>query len=642
MIGRLDSHVPPGPLADKWQNHKDHSKLVAPNNRRKFEIIVVGTGLAGGSAAATLGELGYNVKSFCYQDSARRAHSIAAQGGINAAKNYQNDGDSVFRLFYDTIKGGDFRSREANVYRLAEVANLIIDQCVEQGVPFAREYGGLLANRSFGGAQVSRTFYARGQTGQQLLLGCYQALCRQIAAGTVKMFPQTEMLDLVVVDGHAKGIITRDLVTGKIERHAGDAVVLATGGYGNVFYLSTNARGCNVTATYRAYKRGALFANPCFTQIHPTCIPVTGDYQSKLTLMSESLRNDGRVWVPKRREDCTRSPNEIGEGDRDYYLERKYPSFGNLAPRDIASRAAKEVCDEGRGIGPGGRGVYLDFADAIKRLGENTIRERYGNLFEIYEKITGEDAYQKPMRIYPAVHYTMGGLWVDYNLMSNVPGLHVIGEANFSDHGANRLGASALMQGLADGYFVLPYTLPNYLAGQVGKRPSIEHAEFQKTEDEVRARIKKLLGGSGRRSVDSFHRQLGLMLWDKCGMARSAEGLREALKKIPPLREEYWADVNVPGSGEEFNQSLERAGRVADFLEFAELMCIDALERDESCGGHFRVEHQTPEGEAKRNDENFANVFAWEYEGNGKIAPPKLHREPLHFETVQLTQRSYK
>jgi succinate dehydrogenase / fumarate reductase flavoprotein subunit len=642
MIGRLDSHVPPGPLADKWQNHKDHSKLVAPNNRRKFEIIVVGTGLAGGSAAATLGELGYNVKSFCYQDSARRAHSIAAQGGINAAKNYQNDGDSVFRLFYDTIKGGDFRSREANVYRLAEVANLIIDQCVEQGVPFAREYGGLLANRSFGGAQVSRTFYARGQTGQQLLLGCYQALCRQIASGTVKMFPQTEMLDLVIVDGHAKGIITRNLVTGKIERHAGDAVVLATGGYGNVFYLSTNARGCNVTATYRAYKKGALFANPCFTQIHPTCIPVTGDYQSKLTLMSESLRNDGRVWVPKRLEDCAKSPNEIAEADRDYYLERKYPSFGNLAPRDIASRAAKEVCDEGRGIGPGGRGVYLDFADAIKRLGEGTIRERYGNLFEIYEKITGDDAYKKPMRIYPAVHYTMGGLWVDYNLMSNVPGLHVIGEANFSDHGANRLGASALMQGLADGYFVLPYTLPNYLAGQVGKRPSVDHGEFQKTEDEVRARLKKLLSGTGKRSVDSFHRELGLMLWDKCGMARSAEGLREVLKKIPPLREEYWASVNVPGSGEEFNQSLERAGRVADFLEFAELMCIDALERDESCGGHFRVEHQTPEGEATRNDENFANVFAWEYQGNGKIAPPKLHREPLHFETVQLTQRSYK
>jgi succinate dehydrogenase / fumarate reductase, flavoprotein subunit len=642
MIGRLESRVPPGPLAEKWRTHKDHSKLVAPNNRRKFEIIVVGTGLAGGSAAATLGELGYNVKSFCYQDSPRRAHSIAAQGGINAAKNYQNDGDSVFRLFYDTIKGGDFRSREANVYRLAEVSNLIIDQCVEQGVPFAREYGGLLANRSFGGAQVSRTFYARGQTGQQLLLGCYQALCRQIAAGSVMMYPQTEMLDLVVVDGHAKGIITRSLVTGKIERHAGDAVVLATGGYGNVFYLSTNARGCNVTATYRAYKKGALFANPCFTQIHPTCIPVSGDYQSKLTLMSESLRNDGRVWVPKRREDCAKPPNEIAESDRDYYLERKYPSYGNLAPRDIASRAAKEVCDEGRGVGPGGRGVYLDFGDAIKRLGENTIRERYGNLFEIYEKITGEDAYRVPMRIYPAVHYTMGGLWVDYNLMSNIPGLHVIGEANFSDHGANRLGASALMQGLADGYFVLPYTLPNYLAGQIGKRPAIDHPEFAVVEEEVRARIKKLLSGNGKRSVDSIHRELGLMLWDKCGMARNADGLREALKRIPPLREEFWSSVNVPGSGEEFNQSLERAGRVADFLEFAELMCTDALARDESCGGHFREEHQAPDGEAKRDDENFGAVFAWEFQGNGQIAPPKLHREPLHFETVQLTQRSYK
>ena len=642
MIGHLDSRIPSGPLADKWRSHRDHSKLVAPNNRRKFEIIVVGTGLAGGSAAATLGELGYNVKSFCYQDSPRRAHSIAAQGGINAAKNYQNDGDSVFRLFYDTIKGGDFRSREANVYRLAEVSNLIIDQCVEQGVPFAREYGGLLANRSFGGAQVSRTFYARGQTGQQLLLGCYQALCRQIAAGTVQMFPQTEMLDLVLVDGHAKGIITRSLVTGKIERHVGDAVVLATGGYGNVFYLSTNARGCNVTATYRAYKKGALFANPCFTQIHPTCIPVAGDYQSKLTLMSESLRNDGRVWVPKRREDCIKPPNEIAEADRDYYLERKYPSFGNLAPRDIASRAAKEVCDEGRGVGPGGRGVYLGFADAINRLGEDTIRERYGNLFEIYEKITGEDAYKVPMRIYPAVHYTMGGLWVDYNLMSNVPGLHVIGEANFSDHGANRLGASALMQGLADGYFVLPYTLPNYLAAQINKRPSIDHPEFAKAEEDVRARIKKLLSGSGKRSVDSIHRELGLLLWDKCGMARNAEGLRDALKRIPPLREEFWSNVNVPGSGEEFNQSLERAGRVADFLEFGELMCTDALTRDESCGGHFRVEHQTPDGEAKRNDEDFAAVFAWEFQGNGQVAPPKLHREPLHFETVQLTQRSYK
>jgi succinate dehydrogenase / fumarate reductase flavoprotein subunit len=641
MIGSLDARIPSGPLADKWTNHKDHARLVAPNNRRKFEIIVVGSGLAGGSAAATLGELGYNVKCFCYQDSPRRAHSIAAQGGINAAKNYQNDGDSVFRLFYDTIKGGDFRAREGNVYRLAEVSNLIIDQCVEQGVPFAREYGGLLANRSFGGAQVSRTFYARGQTGQQLLLGAYQALCRQIAAGTVDMFPQTEMLDLVLIDGHAKGIITRSLVTGKIEAHTGDAVVLATGGYGNVFYLSTNARGCNVTATYRAYKKGALFANPCFTQIHPTCIPVSGENQSKLTLMSESLRNDGRVWVPKKPGD-KRPPNQIPEDERDYYLERKYPSFGNLAPRDISSRAAKEVCDEGRGVGESGRGVYLDFADAIARLGENTIRERYGNLFHIYEKITGENAYQRPMRIYPAVHYTMGGLWVDYNLMSNVPGLHVIGEANFSDHGANRLGASALMQGLADGYFVLPYTLPAYLAAQIGKRPSTDHPEFRKAESEVRTRTEKLLAINGKRSVDSFHRELGLLLWDKCGMARNAAGLREALARIPQLREEFWRDVRVPGDGEEFNQSLERAGRVADFLEFAELMCTDALTRDESCGGHFREEHQTPDGEALRDDDNFADVFAWEFQGNGSVAPPKLHREPLMFETVQLTQRSYK
>ncbi|MDP9097933.1 MAG: fumarate reductase/succinate dehydrogenase flavoprotein subunit [Verrucomicrobiota bacterium] len=644
MIGNLDAKVPHGPLAQKWANHKDHSRLVAPNNRRKFEIIVVGTGLAGGSAAATLGELGYKVKCFCYQDSPRRAHSIAAQGGINAAKNYQNDGDSVFRLFYDTIKGGDFRSREANVYRLAEVSNLIIDQCVEQGVPFAREYSGLLANRSFGGAQVSRTFYARGQTGQQLLLGAYQALCRQIAAGTVTMFPQTEMLDLVLVDGHAKGIITRCLVTGKIEAHAGDAVVLATGGYGNVFYLSTNARGCNVTATYRAYKKGALFANPCFTQIHPTCIPVSGENQSKLTLMSESLRNDGRVWVPKKPGD-KRLPNEIPEDERDYYLERKYPSFGNLAPRDISSRAAKEVCDEGRGVGDSGRGVYLDFGDAITRLGESTIRERYGNLFHIYEKITGENAYRRPMRIYPAVHYTMGGLWVDYNLMSNVPGLHVIGEANFSDHGANRLGASALMQGLADGYFVLPYTLPAYLAPQIGKRPSPDRPEFRQAETEVRTRTEKLLAINGTRSVDSFHRELGLLLWDKCGMARNAAGLREALARIPQLREEFWSrgrGIRVLGDGEALNQSLERAGRVADFLEFAELMCTDALTRDESCGGHFREEHQTPDGEALRDDENFTDVFAWEFQGNGSIAPPKLHREPLVFETVQLTQRSYK
>jgi succinate dehydrogenase / fumarate reductase, flavoprotein subunit len=641
MIGSLDSKIPSGPLADKWATHKDHTRLVSPNNRRKFEIIVVGSGLAGGSAAATLGELGYHVKCLCYQDSPRRAHSIAAQGGINAAKNYQNDGDSVFRLFYDTIKGGDFRSREANVYRLAEVSNLIIDHCVEQGVPFAREYGGLLANRSFGGAQVSRTFYARGQTGQQLLLGAYQALCRQMAAGNVEMFPQTEMLDLVLIDGHAKGIVTRSLVSGRIESHAGDAVVLATGGYGNVFYLSTNARGCNVTATYRAYKKGALFANPCYTQIHPTCIPVSGENQSKLTLMSESLRNDGRVWVPKKPGD-KRPPSQIPEAERDYYLERKYPSFGNLAPRDISSRSAKEVCDEGRGVGESGRGVYLDFSDAIACVGEKTIRERYGNLFHIYEKITGENAYERPMRIYPAVHYTMGGLWVDYNLMSNVPGLHVIGEANFSDHGANRLGASALMQGLADGYFVLPYTLPAYLAGQIGRRPATDHPEFRKAENGVQARTKKLLAINGKRSIDSFHRELGLLLWDKCGMARNAAGLTEALSRIPQLREEFWRDVRVPGEGEEFNQSLERAGRVADFLEFAELMCTDALTRDESCGGHFREEHQTPDGEALRDDEHFADVFAWEYQGNASVAPPKLHREPLVFETVELTQRSYK
>jgi succinate dehydrogenase / fumarate reductase flavoprotein subunit len=640
MTGTLDAKIPHGPLDQKWRSHRNHARLVSPNNRRKFEIIVVGSGLAGGSAAATLGELGYRVKCFCFQDSPRRAHSIAAQGGINAAKNYQNDGDSVYRLFYDTIKGGDFRSREANVYRLAEVSNQIIDQCVEQGVPFAREYGGLLANRSFGGAQVSRTFYARGQTGQQLLLGCYQALCRQIAVGTVQMFPQTEMLDLVIVDGNAKGIITRNLRSGKIDKHAGDAIVLATGGYGNVFYLSTNARGSNVTATYRAYKRGALFANPSFTQIHPTCIPVSGEHQSKLTLMSESLRNDGRVWVPKRKEDREKAPGEIPEQERDYYLERKYPSYGNLAPRDISSRAAKEVCDQGRGVGPGGRGVYLDFADTIKRLGEETIRERYGNLFEVYEKITGENAYKVPMRIYPAVHYTMGGLWVDYDLMSNMPGLFVIGEANFSDHGANRLGASALMQGLGDGYFILPYTLPNYLAGQMGKRPAADSPEFEQAEREVRTRIKKILDVDGKRSLDSIHRELGLLLWDKCGMSRHAKGLREAVMKIPDLRNEFWRNVRVLGDDEDFNQSLERAGRVADFLEFAELMCQDALERNESCGGHFREEHQTPDGEALRDDENHAAVFAWEFQGDGQ--PPKLHREPLHFETVHLTQRSYK
>ncbi len=642
MIGTLDSKTPEGPLPEKWRKYQNNAKLVAPNNRRKFEIIIVGTGLAGGSAAATLAEQGYNVKSFCYQDSPRRAHSIAAQGGINAAKNYPNDGDSVYRLFYDTVKGGDFRSRESNVYRLAEVSNLIIDQCVEQGVPFAREYGGLLANRSFGGAQVSRTFYARGQTGQQLLLGAYQALSRQIAAGTVKMFPQTEMLDLVLVDGHAKGIITRNLITGEIVRHSADAVILASGGYGNVFYLSTNARGCNVTATYRAYKKGALFANPCYTQIHPTCIPVSGQHQSKLTLMSESLRNDGRVWVPKKKGD-NRAPADIPESERDYYLERKYPSFGNLAPRDISSRSAKEVCDEGRGVGETGRGVYLDFKDAIARLGESTIRERYGNLFDIYEKITGENAYQKPMRIYPAVHYTMGGLWVDYNLMSNIPGLHVIGEANFSDHGANRLGASALMQGLADGYFVLPYTLPTYLAGQIGKRPGTDHAEFEKAESEVRGRIKRILDIDGKRSPDSFHRELGLLLWDKCGMARNAAGLEEAIAKIPQLREEFWSPkggVSVLGKDETYNQSLERAGRVADFLEFGELMCRDALARDESCGGHFREEHQTAEGEALRDDENYASVFAWEYQGEAQA--PLLHREPLEYESVKLATRSYK
>src|SRR5216110_222455 len=636
----LDSRVPSGPLADKWDRHRFESRLVSPANRRKFTILIVGTGLAGASAASSLGELGYNVKSFCIHDSPRRAHSIAAQGGINAGKNYQNDGDSIYRLFYDTIKGGDFRAREANIYRLAQVSLDIIDQCVAQGVPFAREYSGYLDNRSFGGAQVSRTFYARGQTGQQLLLGAYQALCRQIGLGTVQMFPRTEMLDLVVIDGHAKGVVVRDLVTGEISSHAGDAVVLATGGYGNVFFLSTNAKGCNVTATWRAYKKGAFFANPCYTQIHPTCIPVTGEHQSKLTLMSESLRNDGRVWVPKRKEDRNKSPGEIPEQDRDYYLERKYPSYGNLAPRDISSRAAKEVCDEGRGVGPGGRGVYLDFADAIKRLGEHTICERYGNLFEVYEKITGEDAYKVPMRIYPAVHYTMGGLWVDYDLMNNVPGLFVIGEANFSDHGANRLGASALMQGLADGYFVLPNTLPNYLAGQMRKRPSPDCPEFQEAEEIVRARIEKLLKVNGTRSPDSFHRELGLLLWDKCGMSRSAKGLSEALQKIPELREKFWREVQVPGDEGDYNQSLERAGRLADFMEFAELMCIDAFERDESAGAHFREEHQTPDGEALRDDERQAAVFAWEFGGDGQ--PPKLHREPLRFETVHLTQRSYK
>jgi succinate dehydrogenase / fumarate reductase flavoprotein subunit len=639
MTTQLDSKVPSGALEQKWTKHRAESKLVNPSNKRKFDIIVVGSGLAGASASASLAELGYKVKCFCFQDSPRRAHSIAAQGGINAAKNYPNDGDSVYRLFYDTIKGGDFRSREANVYRLAEVSVNIIDQCVAQGVPFAREYGGLLANRSFGGAQVSRTFYARGQTGQQLLLGAYQALANQIAAGGVIMFPRTELLDIVIVDGHAKGIVVRDLLSGEISSHAGDTVVLATGGYGNVFYLSTNARGCNVSATYRAYKRGAFFANPCYTQIHPTCIPVGGDYQSKLTLMSESLRNDGRVWVPKNKSD-NRPPNQIPDSERDYYLERKYPSFGNLAPRDIASRSAKEVCDEGRGVGPGGLGVYLDFAEAIGRLGEKTIRERYGNLFDIYHNITGEDAYQVPMRIYPAVHYTMGGLWVDYNLMSNVPGLHVLGEANFSDHGANRLGASALMQGLADGYFVIPSTIANYLATQLGKKVSVDRPEFKATENEVCERVRKLLSIKGKRTATSFHRELGLLLWEKCGMTRSRESLQEALEKIPSLREEFWQNLNLQGGDNELNQSLEQAGRVADFLEFAELMCLDALEREESCGGHFRLEHQTKDGEAVRDDAEFCHVAAWQH--TGPDSTPVRNVEPLVFENVKLATRSYK
>ena len=635
----LDSKIPAGPLEKKWEKHKFESKLINPANKRKYEVIIVGSGLAGASAAASLAELGFKVKCFCYQDSPRRAHSIAAQGGINAAKNYQNDGDSVFRLFYDTIKGGDFRAREANVYRLAEISANIIDQCVAQGVPFAREYGGLLANRSFGGAQVSRTFYARGQTGQQLLLGAYSSLNRQIALGNVEMFPRTEMLDLVIVDGHAKGIVTRDMVTGAVQTYAADCVVLASGGYGNVFYLSTNAKGCNVTATYRAHKKGAFFANPCYTQIHPTCIPVSGDYQSKLTLMSESLRNDGRVWAPKNKGE-KRPPQQIPEAERDYFLERKYPSFGNLAPRDISSRSAKQVCDEGRGVGESGLGVYLDFEESIKRLGENTVRERYGNLFEIYEQITGDDAYKTPMRIFPAVHYTMGGLWVDYDLMSNVPGLFVLGEANFSDHGANRLGASALMQGLADGYFVIPSTIGNYLTHQLGKRPSVDHPEFRKAEADVRARTSRLLGIKGRRTVDSFHRELGLLMWDLCGMARSEKSLQRALSRIPSLREEFWQNVNVTGGNEELNQSLEKAGRVADFLEFGELMCLDALERKESCGGHFREEFQTPDGEALRNDQEFAHVAAWEY--TGQNSKPVRHTEDLQFENVHLATRSYK
>jgi succinate dehydrogenase / fumarate reductase flavoprotein subunit len=643
----LDANIPSGPMAQKWDKHRFDLKLVNPANKRKYEVIVVGSGLAGASAAATLAELGYNVKCFCYQDSPRRAHSIAAQGGINAAKNYQNDGDSVHRLFYDTVKGGDYRSREANVHRLAQVSVNIIDQCAAQGVPFAREYGGLLANRSFGGAQVSRTFYARGQTGQQLLLGAYSSLSRQIGLGKVEMFPRTEMLDVVLVDGHAKGVVVRNMVTGEISRHSAHAVVLATGGYGNVFYLSTNAMGCNVTAPQRAYKRGAAFANPCYTQIHPTCIPVSGDHQSKLTLMSESLRNDGRVWVPKSREVAAQiragqlKPSDVADADRDYYLERKYPSFGNLVPRDVASRNTKEACDDERGVVSSGLGVYLDFADAIKRMGESTVRERYGNLFDMYEKITGSNAYQNPMTIYPAVHYTMGGLWVDYNLMSNVPGLFVIGEANFSDHGANRLGASALMQGLADGYFVLPYTIGQYLA-DVGPedRPSEESSEFNGVEEEVRGRIDKLLSIKGKRTPTSFHRELGQIIWEQCGMARDAAGLQEAIRRIPELREEFWKNLNVPGENGSLNQSLELAGRVADFLEFGELMCRDALQREESCGGHFRTEHQTAEGEAKRDDENFSFVGAWEYKGEGN--EPQLHKETLEYEEVKMTQRSYK
>jgi succinate dehydrogenase / fumarate reductase flavoprotein subunit len=634
----LHAKIPSGPLEQKWDRHRFEMKLVNPANKRKHHVIVVGAGLAGASAAATMAELGYRVSCFVFHDSPRRAHSIAAQGGINAAKNYQNDGDSVKRLFYDTIKGGDFRAREANVYRLAQVSVNIIDQCVAQGVPFAREYGGLLANRSFGGAQVSRTFYARGQTGQQLLLGAYQALERQVGLQKVRMHTFEEMLEVVVVDGRARGIVTRHLLTGKVTSHAADAVVLATGGYGNVFFLSTNAMYSNVTATWRAHKKGAAFANPCYTQIHPTCIPVSGDHQSKLTLMSESLRNDGRIWVPKTRGD-TRPPAQIPESERDYYLERKYPSFGNLAPRDIASRAAKEACDDGRGVGPGGLGVYLDFGDSIKRLGQQTIAERYGNLFDMYQRITDENPYQQPMRIYPAVHYTMGGLWVDYNLMSTIPGLHVAGEANFSDHGANRLGASALMQGLADGYFVLPYTIGDYLAGTTLDAVDTSHAEFRAAEQAVRDRQARFLGIRGRRTVDSFHKELGKVMWDYCGMARDRDGLTRAIGLIQGIKEEFWQNLNVPGSADSLNQSLEKAGRVADFIELGELMCRDALNREESCGGHFRTEYQE-EGEAKRNDEDFAYVAAWEFAGEGKA--PILNKEPLAYENVKLSTRSYK
>ena len=637
----LNARIPDGPIEKKWEKHKFESKLVNPANKRKYRVIMVGSGLAGGAGAASLAELGYNVDCFCYQDSPRRAHSIAAQGGINAAKNYRNDGDSVYRLFYDTVKGGDFRAREANVYRLAEVSADIIDQCVANGVPFAREYGGLLDNRSFGGAQVSRTFYARGQTGQQLLIGAYQALERQVGLGTVKMHNRHEMLELIVVDGVAKGIITRDMVTGEIESHIADAVILSTGGYGNVFYLSTNAMGCNGTAVWRAYKKGAAFGNPCFTQIHPTCIPVTGDHQSKLTLMSESLRNDGRVWVPKKKEDCKKNPNDIKEEDRDYYLERKYPSFGNLAPRDISSRAAKQVCDEGRGVGETGLGVYLDFSDAIRRLGKAKIEEKYGNLFEMYERITDENPYETPMRIYPAVHYTMGGLWVDYNLQSTIPGLFVAGEANFSDHGANRLGASALMQGLADGYFVLPATVSNYLAGlKPGVRPAADHPAVADTLTAVKTRVEKLLSIKGTKSPTHFHRELGKIMWEYCGMARNEAGLKKALELIPKLREEFWKDVRVVGENESLNQSLEMAARVADFLELGELMCLDALQRRESCGGHFREEFQTEDGEALRDDENFCHVAVWEYKGEGQA--PVRHIESLTFDNVHLATRSYK
>ena len=645
MTVRLDAQAPNGPIETRWSRHKAAIKMVAPSNRRKHEIIVVGSGLAGAAAAASLGEMGYQVKCFCFQDSPRRAHSIAAQGGINSAKNYQNDNDSIWRLFYDTIKGGDFRAREANVYRLAEVSLDIIDQAVAQGVPFAREYGGHLANRSFGGAQVSRTFYARGQTGQQLLLGAYQALSRQIDIGTVRMFSRTEMLDLIRIDQKARGIVTRDLVTGRLEAHVADCVVLGTGGYGNVFYLSTNAKGSNCTAILRAYRHGALFANPCYTQIHPTCIPQSGEYQSKLTLMSESLRNDGRVWVPKSPEDCDKDPRLIQEEARDYFLERKYPAFGNLVPRDIASRAAKAVCDEGRGVGPlingQRRGVYLDFADALRRLGHTAVEERYGNLFQMYERITGEDPYEVPMRIYPAVHYTMGGLWVDYNLMTTVEGLFSIGEANFSDHGANRLGASALMQGLADGYFILPYTLPNYLASSELRPVAEDHPEAQRALQEVQAGIHKLMSApSPKYGPDWFHRKLGHILWEHCGMGRTATGLRQALKEIPTLRDQFWSEIKITTDPQHINPTLEKAGRVADFLELAELMCIDALHREESCGGHFREEHQSPEGEAKRNDASFSYVAAWQYSGN--LAYPTLHREPLAFESVTPSKRSYK